>query len=75
MATEPNPLKRLSVMAGKKGLTDLHIPTITEDAQDVVGKLHNKEKIRNIFFFYYFTNLINRNARYTSTTSLLAFRY
>lgn len=51
MATEPNPLKRLSVMAGKKGLTDLHIPTITEDAQDVVGKLHNKEKIRNIFFF------------------------
>jgi len=25
-------------MAGKKGLTDLHIPTITEDAQDVVGK-------------------------------------
>lgn len=39
MALQPTPLNRLSVMAGKKGLTDLHIPTITEDAQDVVGKL------------------------------------
>lgn len=39
MATQPNPLKRLSVMAGKKGLRDLHIPTITDDAQDVIGKL------------------------------------
>jgi hypothetical protein len=39
MAAQPTPLKRLSVIAGKKGLTDLHIPTITEDAQDVVGKL------------------------------------
>lgn len=38
MALQPTPLNRLSVMAGKKGLTDLHIPTITEDAQDVVGK-------------------------------------
>ncbi|KAL7331850.1 iqgap-related protein [Mucor circinelloides] len=37
MALQPTPLNRLSVMAGKKGLTDLHIPTITEDAQDVVG--------------------------------------
>ncbi|KAI8996948.1 hypothetical protein BDB01DRAFT_862678 [Pilobolus umbonatus] len=31
------PLKRLSVIAGKRGLTDLHIPTITEDAEDVIG--------------------------------------
>ncbi|KAL1936301.1 hypothetical protein VTP01DRAFT_435 [Rhizomucor pusillus] len=31
------PLKQLSVIAGNKGLSDLHIPTITEDAEDVVG--------------------------------------
>ena len=38
MSIQPTPLNRLSDIAGKKGLTDLHIPTITEDAQDVVGK-------------------------------------
>lgn len=31
------PLNRLSNMAGKNGLLDLHIPTITEDAKDVIG--------------------------------------
>lgn len=38
MSNKITPLNHLSVIAGKKGLTDLHIPTITEDAQDVVGK-------------------------------------
>lgn len=56
MATQPTPLNRLSTMAGKKGLTDLHIPTITEDAQDVVGKFY-KILLGNNFFlltlFYY----------------------
>ncbi|KAG1124154.1 hypothetical protein G6F42_009887 [Rhizopus arrhizus] len=52
MALQPTPLNRLSVMAGKKGLTDLHIPTITEDAQDVVGmqgriRLQKDDKIQN----------------------------
>ncbi|KAF1796214.1 hypothetical protein FB192DRAFT_1425310 [Mucor lusitanicus] len=49
MALQPTPLNRLSVMAGKKGLTDLHIPTITEDAQDVVGRirLQKDDKIHN----------------------------
>lgn len=47
MTTQPTPLKRLSTMAGKKGLTDLHIPTITEDAQDVVGKLPSNAKIKS----------------------------
>lgn len=47
MTTQPTPLKRLSTMAGKKGLTDLHIPTITEDAQDVVGKLPNITEIKS----------------------------
>ncbi|ORE15128.1 hypothetical protein BCV71DRAFT_185978 [Rhizopus microsporus] len=33
------PLNRLSNMAGKNGLLDLHIPTITEDAKDVIGRI------------------------------------
>ncbi|GAB5593632.1 iqgap-related protein [Umbelopsis nana] len=37
MTTRPTPLKRLSTMAGRKDLSDLCIPTITEDAEDVVG--------------------------------------
>lgn len=40
MATNNNPLKQLSVMAGKDGLSSLHIPTITDGAEDVVGKYH-----------------------------------
>ncbi|CEP08000.1 hypothetical protein [Parasitella parasitica] len=52
MTLQPTPLNRLSVIAGKKGLTDLHIPTITEDAQDVIGmqgriRLQKDEKIHN----------------------------
>ena len=39
MSIHATPLKKLSVMAGKDGLTNLHIPTITEDAEDVIGKL------------------------------------
>ncbi|KAI8368978.1 hypothetical protein BD560DRAFT_303636, partial [Blakeslea trispora] len=37
--TRTTPLKKLSVMAGKDGLTNLHIPTITEDAEDVIGRI------------------------------------
>ncbi|KAI9256879.1 hypothetical protein BY458DRAFT_441629 [Sporodiniella umbellata] len=33
------PLNRLSNMAGKNGLLNLHIPTITEDAEDVIGRI------------------------------------
>lgn len=47
-------------MAGKKGLTDLHIPTITEDAQDVVGKLLTQFG-RNILTDP--IKFLNRNAR------------
>ncbi|KAI7907195.1 uncharacterized protein BX663DRAFT_528972 [Cokeromyces recurvatus] len=36
---QPTLLKTLSVIAGNKGLTHLRIPTITEDAQDVVGRI------------------------------------
>ncbi|KAG1495134.1 hypothetical protein G6F46_001406 [Rhizopus delemar] len=35
--TSYTPLNRLSSMAGKNGLLNLHIPTITEDAEDVIG--------------------------------------
>jgi hypothetical protein len=38
--TSYTPLNRLSSMAGKNGLLNLHIPTITEDAEDVIGKGH-----------------------------------
>ncbi|KAG0183108.1 hypothetical protein DFQ29_009806 [Apophysomyces sp. BC1021] len=33
------PLRRLSIIAGKKDLSNLHIPTITEDAEDVIGRI------------------------------------
>ncbi|KAI7882368.1 hypothetical protein K492DRAFT_215761 [Lichtheimia hyalospora FSU 10163] len=39
MATNNNPLKQLSVIAGKDGLSSLHIPTITDGAEDVVGRI------------------------------------
>ncbi|KAI8372079.1 hypothetical protein EDC96DRAFT_439324 [Choanephora cucurbitarum] len=39
MSIHATPLKKLSVMAGKDGLTNLHIPTITEDAEDVIGRI------------------------------------
>ena|SRR6266516_3670258 len=32
-------LRRLSTLSGKKDLSDLSIPTITENAEDVAGKL------------------------------------
>ncbi|KAH8549194.1 hypothetical protein BGW37DRAFT_429714 [Umbelopsis sp. PMI_123] len=35
----PTPLNRLSTMAGRTDLSDLRIPTITEDAEDVVGRI------------------------------------
>ena len=31
-------LRRLSSMSGKKDLSDLQIPTITENAEDVAGR-------------------------------------
>lgn len=37
MTARPTPLNRLSTMAGRRDLSDLRIPTITEDAEDVVG--------------------------------------
>ncbi|KAI8068711.1 hypothetical protein BC940DRAFT_346392 [Gongronella butleri] len=33
----PTPLRALTVMSGQQDLNDLHIPTITDDAQDVIG--------------------------------------
>lgn len=49
MATNNNPLKQLSVIAGKDGLSSLHIPTITDGAEDVVGKYDsNLDCRRNI---------------------------
>lgn len=44
------PLKQLSVIAGNKGLSDLHIPTITEDAEDVVGTFIGKKSTLSIAF-------------------------
>ena len=32
-------IRRLSSMSGKKDLSDLQIPTITENAEDVTGRL------------------------------------
>ncbi|KAI8391700.1 uncharacterized protein BYT42DRAFT_489566 [Radiomyces spectabilis] len=40
------PLKRLSVMAGQHGLSNLHIPTITDDAEDVVGRIRLQKNDR-----------------------------
>lgn len=42
MTTKDTPLKQLSVITGNKGLSDLHIPTITEDAEDVVGTFFSR---------------------------------
>ncbi|KAI8096563.1 uncharacterized protein BX664DRAFT_257243 [Halteromyces radiatus] len=36
---QSTPLTRLSVMTGKNNLSDLHLPTITDDAQDVIGRI------------------------------------
>ncbi|KAI7862611.1 hypothetical protein BDF14DRAFT_1735857 [Spinellus fusiger] len=40
------PLIRLSNIAGKKGLSDLHIPTITDDAEDVIGRIRLQKNDR-----------------------------
>ncbi|KAF7722402.1 hypothetical protein EC973_003178 [Apophysomyces ossiformis] len=37
MAHTATPLKRLSVIAGQSDLSNLHLPTITDNAEDVVG--------------------------------------
>jgi len=39
-------LRRLSSMSGKKDLSDLQIPTITENAEDVTGRLTVGSRIR-----------------------------
>ncbi|RCI02950.1 hypothetical protein CU098_004255, partial [Rhizopus stolonifer] len=44
------PLNRLSNMAGKNGLLNLHIPTITEDAEDVIGMQGFETKKVYLFF-------------------------
>ncbi|KAL0088212.1 hypothetical protein J3Q64DRAFT_1634972 [Phycomyces blakesleeanus] len=46
--SHPTPLIRLSNMAGKKGLSDLHIPTITDDAQDVIGRIRLQKDDRAV---------------------------
>jgi hypothetical protein len=38
---QSTPLKRLSVLTERGDLNNLHLPTITDDAQDVIG-LHGK---------------------------------
>ncbi|KAM3578882.1 iqgap-related protein [Umbelopsis sp. WA50703] len=48
MTTRPTPLKRLSTMAGGKDLSDLRIPTITEDAEDVVGRIRLQKDERTV---------------------------
>ncbi|KAG0186396.1 hypothetical protein DFQ28_007927 [Apophysomyces sp. BC1034] len=37
MAHNTTPLKRLSVIAGQSDLSNLHLPTITDNAEDVIG--------------------------------------
>ncbi|KAI9320617.1 hypothetical protein BX666DRAFT_1852071 [Dichotomocladium elegans] len=39
MANNNTPLKQLAVIAGKNGLSGLHIPKITDDAEDVAGRI------------------------------------
>lgn len=57
------PLKQLSVIAGNKGLSDLHIPTITEDAEDVVGTFVGKNVLSFALSNIYIRKTSYRHAR------------